>query len=159
MKFLLNIIIIAILFGCNNDKLSHVKVHKYKQKSEVVNDDPSDDWIFWYIIMSDNGSCYYYSSPSPVTNYSSITWTPSSNIPYAISDKNPEAEEVEELGVEEVSVEEFGEEMQSDLESDSDSDTDSDFDSDGGDSGESGDSGGGDFGGDGGGGDGGGGGE
>jgi len=158
--------LIILFSGCTDrkkEKLSHIKVHKYKQKSEVVNSDPSDDWIYWYLIMSDSygNSCYYYSSSTPITNYSTISWTKSADVPYAISSSNPKAEEVEELGEEEVLVDELGEEMQAEVESESNDQSESessDSDSDGGSDSDSGSDGGGDSGGgDGGGGDGGGG--
>ena len=53
------------------------KVHVYTtSNNETVID---NDFIYWYIIESDNGqSSYSYSSTTPVTNFSNISWTSNS---------------------------------------------------------------------------------
>lgn len=151
-----------------------IKVKCYKQHSNVSDNDPNNDWIFWYLIMQNNGSCSYYSSPVPVTNYNSVAWTKSEAPPKELQQDNPNIEEQPE---QEVQVDDLSTEMQTEIDSspedycgmtyeelgdyenstqDIDNNSDSGTDSDGGSS----DSGGGDSGGgDSGGGDGGGGGE
>jgi uncharacterized membrane protein YgcG len=95
---------------------SSVKIKKYKQHSVVANNDPNDDWIFWYIIYNNDGSCYYYNSPSPVANYNSVSWTKASDIPSSIRSTNSKAEELEEIGEEEISNEEMSQEFQAEME-------------------------------------------
>ena len=173
MKKLFNLSLILLLAisscTCNTcDAPSNVNVKCYKQKNQIVDSDPSNDWIYWYLIMNNNGGCYYYQSYSPVNDYSSVQWNESNDVPYAINSNNPDAAPLEEISSENVNIDELSQDMQSDISSDYDSGAgdygngDSGYGDDGnGDSGtgDSGD-GGGDFGGgDSGGGDGGGGGE
>lgn len=168
--FLLSVLCLSLVMttSCEQKKPTHVKVHVYKQQSSVVDDNSSNDWIFWYVIFNGDG-CYYTSSTTQISNYSTISWSSSSSVPYAINDKNPDANQLEELPAENVEISELPEEIQSDIDADADSyegdddsnandadsyegDSDSnDGDSYEGDSGDSGDSGG-DGGGDGGGG-------
>lgn len=92
------IILISLLFltACSQSKVKTIessqKVTEYTQRSGSDN-----TFLYWYIIWSatNNGSCYYYSSPSPVTNISSVTYT--------YSEKPPvEQEELQETGTQEV---------------------------------------------------------
>lgn len=150
----------AILFGgCAPKKNKHVVVHNYKVQEKNDNDVLVD--VLYYVINNSNG-CYYTSSPTPITNFSSVSWTSSKTIQAQLEEEN-----AQELGEQEIETEQLSQEIQTEVEqnaesfedsqadaesaeSDSNSDSGSDSGSDGG-----GDSGGGD----GGGGDGGGGGE
>lgn len=149
MKKLFLLSLLTILFtGCvmKSHRHKNVKVHTYK--SDV-------DLDFIYLILEDDGGCYYAKSSTPITNFSSVRWTASQTVPKEISDK-----EFQELDEKDVELSELDQEMQQEIETEADSfdnstSESSDSGSDGG-----GDSGGGDGGGgDGGGGDGGGGGD
>lgn len=120
--FLLSVLCLSLVMttSCEHKKPTHVKVHIYKQESSVVDDDFSNDLIYWYVIFNGNG-CYYTSTTTPITNYSSINWSTSSSVPYAISDKNPNANQLEELSPENVEISELPSEIQADIENDADS--------------------------------------
>lgn len=112
---ILTVIIAGLFAGCGPKKhepLSHIKVHSYKQKSSVVDNNIANDWIFWYLILNNNGGCYYYQSITPVTNYSNIAWTTSKTVPEELGEKNPN---VEDLGEEKVEVNELSPEMQTEI--------------------------------------------
>lgn len=94
------------LFSCNNDK--KVKVKKYRTHNSVVNNDPNDDWIYWYIIYMNNGTFNSYSSTSPVSNYSSIQWTNSKTPPQEIN-------EAEQLESQEINPEDLPEDIQAEV--------------------------------------------
>ena len=100
---------------------SDVNVKVYKQKNQIVDTDSSNDWIYWYLIMNNNGGYYYYHSYSPVTDYSNISWTESSSIPYEIDSNNPDAVDLQEISNETVNMDELSHDMQSDISSDYDS--------------------------------------
>ena len=154
MKTIFNLSLILLLFvtscTCNTCGVpSTVNVKCYKQKNQVVDSDPTNDWIYWYVIMNNNGGCYYYQSYSPVNDYSSVSWTQSNDVPSEITSSQTEI-----VSNESVSMENLSPDTQSDISSDYDngSGDDGSGDSGNGDSG-SGDTGSGDSGGDSGGGD------
>lgn len=159
MKTVFKLSLVLLFFvascTCNTCNVpSNINVKCYKQKNQVVDSDPSNDWIYWYLIMNNNGGCYYYSSYSPVSDYSSISWNQSNDVPYEINSNNPNASELVEVSSESVNMDELSQDMQSDISSDYDSGA-GDYgngDTGAGDDG-TGDSGGGDYGGDSGGGD------
>jgi hypothetical protein len=78
-------------FGCHQrhkKKLISIKEYRVTHKKEVCPEDSThsgtvtqnanDDFVFWYIITcNSNNSTYYYSysSPTQVTNFSSVDWT------------------------------------------------------------------------------------
>ena len=35
--------------------------------------------LFWYMLLRPNGTTYYYSSPTPIDNYSSVNWSTDNN--------------------------------------------------------------------------------
>lgn len=160
--------IIALMASCVQDHPRHrkntTKVHSYQAPDYTTSD--VNDFLFWYIILNNDGGCYAYSSATPVTDFSSARFSY-----YATAPQMPA--EAKELPEQEVETEQFSEEMQSELDvengegasedvADDGVSDDGGTDSDGGDSGSDGggDSGGGDSGGgDSGGGDGGGGGD
>jgi len=160
MKHLLVLLSLFLFVGCVGHKHKQ-KVHVYtvpNEKGELT-ELIDDDFIYWYVINSDNGnSSYTYSSPTPVTNFSNAAWTSAASKPVpANAEEQPEQE---------ISETELPAEVESDMEANSTENGNETADAEGGSessegSGDSGgDSGGGDGGGgDGGGGDGGGGGD
>lgn len=117
MKKLFAIFYIASLFACsqqNNHRpterhVANQKVKCYRQHSK--DKDGGSTLIYWYMIWTLNNQCYYYSSASPVTDYSSISWQK--------SDVSPISEagliECEELPEQEVSQMEMSPEMQAEM--------------------------------------------
>lgn len=71
--------------------------------------DSSGDLIFWYLMMSPNGSTYYYSSPTQITDYSTVSWSEQST-GFNIT-------EASQLSVESVESNGFSSDMQSTLDS------------------------------------------
>ena len=68
-KIILFICLVAtLLISCNIKHNRKLKVDCYKQ--HITKDDGTEDMLFWYIIMCNNGGCYSYSSSNPVTNFS-----------------------------------------------------------------------------------------
>ncbi len=119
--FKLSLLLLLFVASCTSNTPSEVNVKCYKQKNQIVDSDPSNDWIYWYIIMNNNGSCYSYQSYSPISDYSSITWTQSSDIPYEMRSDNPAAAPLEEVSTATVSVDNLSQDMQSDISADYDS--------------------------------------
>jgi uncharacterized membrane protein YgcG len=162
MKSIFQLLTIA-LFAITLNSCTNTGQHKKGDPSitvqsyKVPNDstETADDFIYWYMITQSNGSYYYYSSPTPVSDFSSVSWSTSETMPTELSGTG-----VESLDATSVEVDNLSQDMQTDISADMDSfDVDA-GDSDGGgyDGGDS-DGGGYDGGGDSGGGDGGGGGE
>ncbi len=117
MKNIITIILLSIFISCNHKPkgLKDVKVHTYKQHSTVVDNDPTNDWIFWYIIFGNNNSCYYYSSPSYATNYSGASWISSPSVPLSINNNNPNSPDVEELTEQNIQINELPQEIQTEI--------------------------------------------
>lgn len=75
MKKLFAFLLIIALFSCTH--------HSHKQKIEcyrqhTVDDNGNDAWLYWYILGTLNSSnSYYYSSSSPISDYSSVSWNQS----------------------------------------------------------------------------------
>lgn len=143
----------------HNTKKS-VKVKVYKYKSDVVDQDPNNDFRFLYVILDALGDIDYYDSPTQINSYRTVSWSSATakNLPAVLQDKS----KLQELEEKEVELEEFSEEMQADLaenpnaiveeeqeqsESESESDSDGDGGSDSGSDAGGGDGGGGDGGG------------
>ena len=53
-------------------------VHKHSDTPVAVNGSSSNDWLLYYYIFTMNDRTYYYSSPTPVSNFSSVRFTESS---------------------------------------------------------------------------------
>jgi len=90
MKQFLSLLAIAVLFltSCetgHKKKEKHVNASVYT--TTVVNSTPNtdDDFIYWYIIMADNGGCYTYSSPTQVNSFTGVNWSYSSSMPSSLS--------------------------------------------------------------------------
>ena len=152
MKHLLVLLSLFLFVGCKPHHKQKVHVYTVPNASTELID---DDFIYWYVINSDNGnSSYTYSSTTPVTNFSNVAWTSASS--------NPVPTNAEEQSEQEISETELPAEVENDMEANStengtetsDNESGSESSSEG-----SGDSGGDGGGGDGGGGDGGGGGD
>jgi len=114
-KVILLLAIIGISYGCSHREkkktAKSVKVKCYKQHSSIVDNDPTNDWIFWYLIMNNNGGCNYYSSTSPVSNYSSVSWSKADRVPEELADK----EQVQEQPEQEVEVDDLAADMQAEI--------------------------------------------
>lgn len=65
--------------------------------------------LFWYMLLSPNGSHYYYSSPTQITNFNNVSWS-TDNTGFNQS-------EAQEIGVQSVESSGFSDEMTSTLES------------------------------------------
>lgn len=103
---LIALLAVLILSSCENNKLSHIKVHTYQV--DTSEDDEIDDIIFWYLINMNNGSCYYTTSSTPITNFSGVNWTQSEKTP-------EELEGLQETEVQEVEVNELDAEIQEEI--------------------------------------------
>lgn len=112
MKKLFFILFASILlFSCQRrHHVAKQKVQCYKQ--HVVHDDGSANWIFWYILWtSNNQSCYYYSSSTPISNYSSVIWVESKENPLESINEN----DIQQMPEQEVSQQELSSEMQQEI--------------------------------------------
>lgn len=94
MKKILTLLILffVTIFGTesclshNHHKTKVVKVRAYKVLNTATA--ANDDFIYYYIMINNsNGSTGYYSyeSVTPVTNFTSVQWTPSSTLPQGIT--------------------------------------------------------------------------
>jgi len=129
------------------------KVHCYKAHKSNVDTNMDDIWIYYYVILMSDNSCYCTTSPNSISDFSKSTWTSAKENPMK------EVENEEELPEQELSLEELPEEIQGEMETnpeefdeatpetevDAETSTDA-SDAEGGDGGDAGDSGGGDFG-------------
>lgn len=150
MKALLFISLSVFIFSCDSFKEPRkCKIQQYQTGSDATN-----DLLFWYLIMNNQThSYYYYSSPTPVSNFSSVSWSQTNTIPTQLDNLQP-VSEIEEPLTElpnEIEVEMEAEPATNEAESsstESNSESNSSSESSSGDSGgSSGDSGGGDGGG------------
>lgn len=147
MKYLIIGLLALVSFSsCEHHKSYHsVKVYRQHQAD--------DTWLYYYVMFNSFSNSYYYtSSPTPVSNYSTMSWTSVKENPVQ------NVQEIEELPQEIVETEQLSEDIAEDMSSDVDAyDSNAEAESGGYDSADSGgdfggDSGGGDSGGDGGGG-------
>jgi uncharacterized membrane protein YgcG len=99
MKHIFLLLGFTLLFiGCMPKKYKQ-KVHVYKVQNSGGSSTESkgDDFIYFYMIMSDNGSCSYtYSSTTPVTNFSGVSWTAASVRPVPPNAQEEATEEISE---------------------------------------------------------------
>lgn len=114
---LLILICVFSLSSCKERKEHHsqksVKVKVYKYKSDVVDQDPNNDFRFLYVILDALGDIDYYDSPTQISNYRTVSWSSATakNLPAVLQDKS----KLEELEEKEVGLEELSEEMQADI--------------------------------------------
>ena len=79
------------LASCGNGRshrhqvTSH-NVHEYVQ--HVHNSDGTEAMLYWYLIASNNGHYYSYSSPIPVTSFSNVSWTSGTTNPISSIDQS-----------------------------------------------------------------------
>lgn len=101
----------AFLLGCGTPQKHHKKKHpekvavhswKVKNSNAELNNNQDDDWLFWYIIYTNNLNttnpgcpCYSYSSPTPVTNFSSLQFSKVEQLPQEV--QNQPEEQVQEV--------------------------------------------------------------
>lgn len=121
---ILLLIVSIVCFSCGNgnhhDKhkkriAKSVKIKRYRQRSSVVDNNPMNDWIFWYLIMHNNGSCSYYSSTTPISNYGSVNWSKSEKVPEELEKEMDNKENVQEQQAEQVEVDDLSNEMQAEI--------------------------------------------
>lgn len=122
-KILYLLLLVTFCFSCGNGNGSHqgkrkkvakslkVKCYKQRNPNTASDNNPMNDYIFWYLIMNNNGSCSYYSSPTPITNYSTVNWSKSDIVPQELNDK----ENVQEQPEQEVEVDNLSNEMQAEI--------------------------------------------
>ena len=105
---------VSCVYNVNNkhkhQKHFKEKVHCYKVH-EVNTDgtDNSDVWLYYYVILMSDNSCYYYTSPTSISDFSKTNW---------ISAKENPIEEIKdevELPEEEITSEELPETIQSEM--------------------------------------------
>lgn len=126
-KTYINLLLIAIIALCScqepqnqrdvNSKkqAKNVTIKHYKQRNPVNDNDPTNDWLFWYLIMHNNGSCNYYYSNSPVTDYSSVSWSKSDKLPEDLAKDINNPEVVQEQETQQVAVNDLSNEMQTEI--------------------------------------------
>lgn len=91
----LTLISVALVAGCDGHQSRHyhhheARVHAYRTHSSVDN----NTFIYWYLLYSSDGSTYYYSSPSRVTNFTSVTFTRSAGaLPQNVREQVQEGED------------------------------------------------------------------
>jgi len=110
MKKLLLIICLFAVTLSSCDK-RHTKHNVTSYKEHRINDAGLEELIYWYVILSDNNTYYYYSSPTPVSNYSSISWSKSSENPLS----NVSESELDKLAEETVTEQELSQDMQQEI--------------------------------------------
>lgn len=110
--FLITLILSVALISCNHKRHYKQKVQCYKTHS--VDNTGNDMLLYYYLFWGQNNqSCYFYSSPTPIVSYSTISWQTSTVSPIASMGK----EQVEELPEQEVSSQGMNQEMQQEMES------------------------------------------
>jgi hypothetical protein len=102
LKFLSFAALSIFFTGCapDNHHRHHVEspvlMHEYRQHQ------PDNSWLYWYIIWGNSNSntnTYYYSSSTPVRDFSSVSFTRSANgrdLPEDVKDQIDKAESVAE---------------------------------------------------------------
>lgn len=120
MKKIFAIFYLSSLFACSHHQnhhqtIKHVanqKVHCYKQ--HIAHDDGTSSFVLWYMIMTmNNQSYYYYTSDSPVTNFTTVVWQESKENPITTYDE-AEFQQVSEVEVQE---NQLSQEMQVEMDS------------------------------------------
>lgn len=84
--------ILVALYALSITSCNH-KQHKHQDKQEVktyrekhITNDGTDDYLYWYVMFNDNtNKYYYYSSPTPLDNYSNINWSSTTTNPVSAS--------------------------------------------------------------------------
>lgn len=131
MKKLIYLLIATLMvFGSCQPQKKHKKHKKLKVKelkvhSKTVDNDPLNDWLFYYVILNNDsktGGCYTYSSPTQVTDFKSVNWTESKELPQELTEFADELADntntVNETTIEndiEVNVEDLSVEMQTEI--------------------------------------------
>lgn len=95
MKIIISLFIVFSMLSCDtsNGHSQHCKIQQYQTGSDATN-----DLLFWYLIMNNQThTYYYYSSPTPITNFSSISWSQSNTMPTELDNMQPTAEIEEPL--------------------------------------------------------------
>lgn len=87
-KLILVLLVSTLFFSCKErHKHSHSHYKKGDKYQKVVcykhKQDNSDDFLFYYVILSTDGSNnYYYSSPTQVTNFSTVQFSDNTEIAF-----------------------------------------------------------------------------
>lgn len=101
--------ILSVLCSCSNHH-THVKDQHVKCYRQHIETPSGTEMLFWYLIWNSSGtSCYYYSSPTEITNYSSVQWQSSDRSPIA------ESSNIEEMPEQVVSEQNLSAEMQQEI--------------------------------------------
>jgi len=111
IKLLTLLLLMLSLSECRqHKKQKKLNVKTYKIANTTVDNNPLNDFIFWYVILQPNNSCSYYCTTTPIVNnnFTTVNWTPSNTIPSTISSEKPVEEQ-------EVETENFSEEMQAEI--------------------------------------------
>ncbi len=106
------LLIIALLFSvcsCNlkHKHIKHVKIHSAKvmRHHDASDDDNMTAFVYWYWMLNSDGSCYSYSSSSPMTSFSSVTWSSSGSSPLSgIDAKEFDVQEMPEQTISEADL-------------------------------------------------------
>lgn len=99
MKQFLSLLAIAVLFltSCetgHKKKGKHVNASVYVTTAANSTPSTTDDFIYWYVIMGDNGGYYTYSSPTQVSSFTGVNWTYASSMPSSVSGVTPQEVEI-----------------------------------------------------------------
>lgn len=71
--------------SCNQHK-QHQDKQEVKTYREKHTTNGNDDYLYWYVMFNDNtNKYYYYSSPTPLDNYSNINWSSTTTNPASSS--------------------------------------------------------------------------
>lgn len=110
MKKLILISCLIILFGCGH---KHHKQIVKCYKTHSISNTGDNFWLYYYYLFwsADHSSCYYYSSLTPIYDYSSVNWTQSVKDPLSSFDQTT----IETLPEQQVSSNQFNEEMQTEM--------------------------------------------
>lgn len=112
---------IGLLAGCTKVVYRHkvvkqpVVVHQYKQKVAPAAGSAIDQFVYWYVIFSDNAT-YSYRSSIPVSSFGAVSFT--RTVGNALpKDVREEVEESEEMASEEITeVTDLPDEMATEVE-------------------------------------------
>lgn len=90
------------MFGCKHKGEKLVEIQCYKLQQDGA---PKDMYVYYYLIIKKDTtpSYYYYASPSPVTDFSTATWSTSTTLPPEIAGEKPDSkieESLDELPIE-----------------------------------------------------------
>jgi hypothetical protein len=103
MRYLLAVLLLVTFGSCEIKTAHHkkYKIHRYRQHQSGSSD------VYWYFIWSGNNT-YYYNSPTPVTSFTSVMFTPTQTLPVKL-------EELEEEGTQVVDETELQEDIEADM--------------------------------------------